>query len=92
MTEKNFTVNSGLVVKNGHSCKVALIDFSGVSGGGIELTDLSIHTASGGGSLTYDNTTGQFTFVPADFWRLVRSGGLGSYGVANSTGTAASGQ
>lgn len=34
----------------------------------IELTDLSVSTgtASGGGSLSYNNTTGEFTFAPAD--------------------------
>ena len=36
--------------------------------GGIELTDLSTTTASanGGGSLTYDNSLGVFTFTPPD--------------------------
>jgi hypothetical protein len=36
-------------------------------GGGISLTSLSVSstTASGGGSLSYDNTTGAFTFAPA---------------------------
>ena len=35
---------------------------------GIELTDLSVTTAAAanGGSLSYDNTTGVFTFAPAD--------------------------
>ena len=35
---------------------------------GIELTDLSVttDTAANGGSLSYDNTTGVFTFAPAD--------------------------
>jgi hypothetical protein len=45
-----------------------LID--GVSGaGGIALTDLSVTndtTPLQGGSLSYDNTTGVFTYVPAD--------------------------
>lgn len=38
------------------------------SGGGIALTDLSVTTAaaSGGGSLSYNNGTGVFTFTPAD--------------------------
>lgn len=36
------------------------------AGGGIELTDLSVSTAtaSGSGSLAYDNTSGVFTFTP----------------------------
>ena len=42
-------------------------DLSGLGGGGIALTDLSVTTspASGGGSLSYNNTTGVFTFRPA---------------------------
>lgn len=37
-------------------------------GGGIALTDLSVTTAtaSGNGALSYDNTSGVFTFTPAD--------------------------
>jgi uncharacterized delta-60 repeat protein len=37
-------------------------------GGGISLTDLSVTvaTASGNGTLSYNNTTGVFTFTPAD--------------------------
>jgi hypothetical protein len=36
-------------------------------GGGIELTDLSLisNPASGNGSLTYDDSTGEFSFTPA---------------------------
>lgn len=62
------------------------------AGGGIALTDLSVSTAtaSGTGSLTYNNTTGVFTFTPA-----ASSGGGSSFAGAdyfkvNSTGTAAS--
>lgn len=56
--------------------------------GGIELTDLSAtnNTASGGGSLSYDNTLGVFTFTPPD---------LSSYATTSSfsvtTSTASSG-
>jgi hypothetical protein len=41
---------------------------SGGGGGGIALTDLSVTTAtaSGNGALSYDNTSGVFTFTPAD--------------------------
>lgn len=40
----------------------------GGAGGGIGLADLSVTTlaAEGGGSLTYSNTSGTFTFKPAD--------------------------
>ena len=39
----------------------------GAGQGGIDLSDLSVSTgsASGGGSLSYNNTTGVFSFVPA---------------------------
>ena len=39
----------------------------GADAGGIALTDLSVSTtsASGGGGLSYDNSTGIFTFTPA---------------------------
>ena len=42
-------------------------DNVGTSSSGIQLGDLSVSTgaASGGGSLTYDNTNGTFSFVPA---------------------------
>ena len=42
-------------------------DNVGTSSSGIQLGDLSVSTgaASGGGSLTYDNTNGTFAFVPA---------------------------
>jgi len=43
-------------------------DLTSAAGSGIALTDLSTSTgaASGGGSFSYDNTTGVFTFAPAD--------------------------
>jgi len=42
-------------------------DLVGSGGGGIALTDLSVTTgnATGGGSLTYNNANGTFTFQPA---------------------------
>jgi len=45
---------------------------------GIELTDLSVTTdaASNGGTLAYDNTTGVFTFAPADLTNLDASTSL----------------
>ena len=46
----------------------AFVQAAVTSGSGIALTDLSITTASasGGGGLGYNNTTGVFTFAPAD--------------------------
>jgi len=54
------TVNSG---------GTALEFASGGGGGGVDLTAFSVSTAgspSGNGSLVYDNTTGVFTFTPAN--------------------------
>lgn len=41
---------------------------AGAGGGGISLTDLSVtqNTASGSGTLTYNNTSGVFTYTPPD--------------------------
>jgi hypothetical protein len=43
----------------------------------IELTDLSVSTgsASGGGTLSYNNETGAFSFAPADVGSFITSGG-----------------
>lgn len=44
-----------------------VLSFATVSGSGIDLTDLSVGTegtASGDGSIAYDNTTGVFTYTP----------------------------
>ena len=71
-------------------------------GGGIALTDLSVGpegTASGDGSISYDNTTGIFTYtppvVPVDVGDLTDTGGLlgGGSGLqtrTTKTGTTAS--
>lgn len=47
----------------------------GAGSGGISLTDLSVtsNSPSGNGSLTYNNSTGVFTFTPAD----ANAGGIG---------------
>lgn len=69
-------INVGLVADDGTGDKLrdAFIksneNFTELYGGGssLALTDLSVTTsaASGGGTLTYDNTSGVFTFAPAD--------------------------
>ena len=75
---------SGQVLKWNGSAWAPANDSEGSGGsGGIALTDLSVTTAgtaSGGGSLAYDNTTGTFTFTPAD-----TSGGGGG-GATSFTG------
>lgn len=57
------------------------------SGGGIELTDLSVTTdpASGGGSLSYDSASGAFTFVPADLSGLATSTEVGALNLNSLT-------
>lgn len=57
------------------------------SGGGIELTDLSVTTgsASGGGSLSYADASGTFTFVPADLSGLATSSEVGALNLNSLT-------
>jgi len=46
--------------------------FAPIGTAGIALTDLSVNTgaANGGGTLLYDNTTGVFSFTPADAYTV----------------------
>ena len=63
-TTLNF-VGSGVTATGNGSEKT--ITITGGSGGGIALTDLTVATeptAAGDGSLTYNNTTGAFTYTP----------------------------
>ena len=55
-------------------------DLVGSGGSGIGLTDLSAsnNSASGGGSLSYSNTTGVFTFTPPDLSTYVTTSSLSS--------------
>ena len=57
------------------------------SGGGIELTDLSVTTdsASGGGSLSYASVSGTFTFAPADLSGLATSTEVGALNLNSLT-------
>jgi hypothetical protein len=57
------------------------------SGGGIELTDLSVTTdpASGGGSLSYADASGTFTFAPADLSSLATSAEVGAINLNSLT-------
>ena len=70
ITDAQSTLVSGTNIKtiNGSSLLGSGdITISGGAGGGIELTDLSVGaegTASGDGSISYDNTTGTFTYTP----------------------------
>jgi len=62
--------NGHILSYNSTTKKIVAIANSGGGGGGsgIALTDLSVSTnsASGNGSLAYNNSTGVFTFTPAD--------------------------
>ena len=60
---------------------------SGGSGSGIALTDLSVSpaTAASGGSLTYNNTTGVFTFAPADLSGLATTTEVGELSLNSLT-------
>lgn len=57
------------------------------SGGGIELTDLSVTTgsASGGGSLSYASASGAFTFAPADLSGLATTTEVGALNLNSLT-------
>ena len=62
-----FIAGTGITIATNTSSTPKSITFSASGGGGgIALTDLSVTTnsASGGGSLSYDNTTGVFSFTP----------------------------
>ena len=60
--------SSGQVLKYNGTSWAPSSDLTGSGGGGISLGDLSVTTASasGSGSLAYNNTSGVFTFTPAD--------------------------
>jgi hypothetical protein len=60
--------SNGQVLKWDGSAWTPASDSTADSGSGIALTDLSVSiaAASGNGSLSYDDTTGTFTFTPAD--------------------------
>ena len=70
---------NGQVLKWNGTTWAAANDLTGGGGGGLALTDLSVQsqTASGGGSLTYNNGSGVFTYTPPDL-----SGYLTSLGTA----------
>jgi hypothetical protein len=70
LTDTNVTdVTDGQVLKysTSQSKWIAASDLTATGGTGISLSDLSVSivTASGGGSLAYNNTSGVFTFTPA---------------------------
>ena len=60
---------------------------SGGSGSGIALTDLSVTlaTAASGGSLSYNTTSGAFTFTPADLSGLATTTEVGALNLNSLT-------
>ena len=91
MSERDFTIDSNLVVTDGISVTGGTVDFSGAAaGGGIELDALSVTSASAGtASLSYDNTTGVFTFTPPDLTAYATTSSLSSYATTASLATVA---
>ena len=86
MSEADLELLGGLTITNGLTVSGGTVDFSGAaSGGGIELTDLSTATAAAGSStLSYDNTTGVFTFTPPDLSSFATTSSLSSYATTAS--------
>ena len=73
-TTLNF-VGSGITASGTGATKTITVTGSG--GSGIALTDLSVAsegTAAGDGSITYNNTNGQFTYTPPTLNGLTNSG------------------
>ena len=68
---------NGQVLKwdSGTSRWKAANDLTGGGGGGLSLSDLSVQssTASGGGSLVYNNGSGVFTYTPPDLSSYITS-------------------
>ena len=90
-TELNIYVTQGGATQGSGKVLVSVVDGPVVDGGtinyggagsGIALTDLSVtsNSPSGNGSLTYNNSTGVFTFTPADI--SVVAGNYGNSNVA----------
>ena len=80
MSEADLELLGGLTITNGLTVSGGTIDFTGAAtGGGIELTDLSTAAAAAGSSaLSYDNTTGVFTFTPPDLSSYASTSSLSS--------------
>jgi plastocyanin len=86
-------VTDGQVLKysTSQSKWIAAADLTATGGSGISLSDLSVSivTASGGGSLAYNNTSGVFTFTPA-VTGVTSVGGTGTVNGITLTGTVTS--
>lgn len=80
--------NGKILVYNSTNDRFEIGDDS--TGGGIALTDLSVSTASasGAGSLAYNNSTGVFTFTPASPTLAGLSGSINDLTDVDTTGVA----
>ena len=77
---------SVLTLSNGNS---VTLPSGGGGGGGIALTSLSVGaepTASGDGDVSYDNTTGIFTYTPPDLSGYATSAGLSTVATSGAYG------
>ena len=86
MSEADLELLGGLTITNGLTVTGGTIDFSGASsGGGIGLTDISATNAPlGTSSLSYNNTTGVFTYTPPDLSSYATTSSLSSYATTAS--------
>jgi hypothetical protein len=89
LTDVNITgVTDGQVLKYSTSQGkwIATPDLTGAGGTGIALSSLSVSIAapSGTGALTYDNTTGVFTFIPPALTLYATTASLSSYATTAS--------
>ena len=89
LTDTNVTgVTDGQVLKYSASQSkwIAAPDLTGAGGSGIALSSLSVSIAapSGTGALTYDNTTGVFTFIPPLLTAYATTASLSSYATTAS--------
>ena len=86
MSEADLELLGGLTITNGLTVTGGTVDFSGASsGGGIELTDISATNAPlGTSSLSYNNTTGVFTYTPPDLSSYATTSSLSNYALTSS--------
>ena len=85
-------VDLGDLSGSGETYDMGGLDGGSPTSGGIDLTSLSVTDSGGDGSLSYDNTTGVFTYTgpaAADYQAAISvtdSGGDGSLSYDNTTG------
>ena len=68
-------VNGQVLIWNSSTSMFEAGNMSGAGGSNVDLTDFSVVTSSpsGNGALTYSNTTGVFTFTPANISAVTQS-------------------